>query len=60
MRSLLNRTAVKEYVLATAAKQRGAAGFTRVSKAFLDKLEARLVNNIKAELHQQPTKGTTI
>lgn len=58
MSSLLNKTETKRYVLAVA--QERAHEFSRVSQDFLDRIEARLRNNIRAEINSLPSKGKTI
>lgn len=57
--SILNRAKTKRVILARARAQRGHE-FTRVSKEFLDRLEVYLINRIDQELHQHPSKGTTL
>lgn len=58
--SLLNKTNVRAFALAEAKRQRPAAGFTRVSKEFLDRVESTLRAHIAAKIHGQPSNGKTI
>lgn len=59
MKSLINKKACKEYALAQSQKIRNGR-FTRVSKEFLDDLEALLRSSIAARVHRAPTKGKTL
>ena len=59
MSSLINRAAVKRLALAHVAANR-AHPYTRVSKEFLDRIEARLRGIIHTEAVNQPSKGTTL
>ncbi len=56
MTSLLNRKAVRNEALRASS----ARGFTRVSKSFLDKLEAHVVELVAAEVHRHPSIGKTL
>jgi hypothetical protein len=60
MSSLLNRAAVKQFALDHAARTRQAVNFTRVSKDFLEAIEAKLRVAITERIHQHPSKGTTL
>ncbi len=53
-------TNVKKFALATATAIRPAAGFERVSKEFLDKVEAHTRAFIVEQVRQHPSKGVTI
>lgn len=58
--SLLNRAAIRKYILDTAQTQRPAAGFTRVAAETYDTLEARLRQFIRSELQRHPSNGRTV
>lgn len=58
MASLLNRAKVRQLTL-EAAKSR-AQPFTRVSKEFLDRIEANLINMVYREVQALPSAGRTI
>lgn len=59
MRSLLNRAACKEYALEQSRNLRNGR-FTRVSKEFLDDVEAHLRAAIAARVHKAPSLGVTL
>lgn len=56
--SLLNKAQVKKYAL-ECAKSR-AHTFTRVSKSFIDQVEADLMNSVRVKINALPSKGKTI
>jgi len=56
MTSLLNRKAVRNEAL----RASHARGFTRVSKSFLDKIEAHVAELVAAEVHRHPSIGKTL
>jgi hypothetical protein len=58
--SLINQTNVRAFALAVARSDRTAAGFTRVSKEFLDRIEFSVRAKIKHEVWSQPSNGKTI
>ncbi len=58
MTSLLNRKAVRSEALR--APRARAHGFTRVSKSFLDKIEAHVAELVAAEVHRHPSIGKTL
>lgn len=60
MSKLTSPSAVRRYALATADRIRPAAGFTRVSQDFLDRLESATRVWILDEIHRQPSNGKTI
>jgi len=57
--SLINRAKVKRIALEIAAVERSHK-FTRVSKDFLDNVEAELKNVIRSKIKALPSKGKTI
>lgn len=59
MSSLLNRSAVKKRALDIAESKRNGR-FNRVSKEFLDRIEARLAAMILAEVERHPSVGKTL
>lgn len=58
--SLLNRSNVKKLALATALAERPAAGFTRIGKDFIVRVEANTRNFIEQEVKRHPSVGVTI
>ena len=52
--SLLNRTAVKKFILVRFEEMRAGRPMSRVSKEFLDRLEADLRNSIEFEINWFP------
>lgn len=59
MKSLLNKSAAREYMLAQSKNLR-AGKFTRVSKSFMDAAEASLKNRICEMVKQHPSIGKTL
>jgi len=57
--SLLNRKAVREFLLKLAEEERHQP-FTRVSEGALTKIEAHLREHCRAFVRAQPSKGKTI
>lgn len=58
--SLLNKTKAKQLALHVAQTTRPAANFTRVSKGFLEDLEASVHTLIRQKVHANPSVGTTL
>jgi len=56
---LLNRSAVKKLSLHVSETER-AGKFTRVSKEFMERINARLNNVIREEIHRHPSVGKTL
>ena len=59
MANLINRSAVKKFVLEHAKITRSGWECKRVSKEYLDNLEARVRLLIEKDVHQHPTLGKT-
>lgn len=59
MRTLLNKSAVREYALAQSRNLRDGR-FTRVSSEFLDELEGHVRAAIAARVHRAPSVGKTL
>lgn len=57
--SLINRSAVKKYILAQCAEQRPSLGFTRVSEAALLLLEAKIQDMLRRAVWTHHSKGCT-
>lgn len=57
--SLLCRSKVKAFALEISRTKR-AGKFTRVSKDFLDRMEARFKADIHSEIHRHPSVGKTL
>ncbi|KKN99001.1 hypothetical protein LCGC14_0142460 [marine sediment metagenome] len=57
--SLLNRAAVKKFILVRFEEMRAGRPMSRVSKEFLDTLEADLRNTIEFEIMRHPSIGKT-
>ena len=57
--SLLNKSKVRAYALQLSEENRGGK-FTRVSSDFIDRIEAKLRNIIRQEIHAHPSVGTTL
>ena len=57
--SLLNRSAVKQFILAKLETLRPGLGLTRVSAEAIDKLDAKLRVLIIGEINRHPTVGKT-
>lgn len=56
---LINKKHVKLYALAMSEAQRNGR-FTRVGKAFLERVEAKLKATIQHEVYSHPSKGKTL
>lgn len=56
--SLINQAKCRAYTLERARATH--RPFTRVSKAFLEALEARLKESIQIRVHSAPSKGKTL
>ena len=59
MKNIISRTNVKKLALKLSAEHR-AGKFTRVSKAFLDRIEAITFNAIVCEVRRHPSVGKTL
>lgn len=59
MSSLLNKAALKKFILAKIEAMRPGLGLTRVSKEALEALEARLKNMIENDISTHPSVGKT-
>ncbi len=57
--SVINRAAMKKYILATAEAIRPGWDCKQVSAAALDKIEAFVRIKVRASVRMQPTKGKT-
>jgi len=57
--SLINRSAVKKYILNKFAEDRPHLGFTRVSEAALLLLEAKIQNMLDRAVHTHSSSGKT-
>lgn len=57
--SLLNKSKVREFALQLSAENRGGK-FTRVSSEFVDRVESKLRNLIRQEIHSLPSVGVTL
>jgi len=57
--SVINRAAVKKYILATAAKTRPGWDCKRVSAKALDEIESFLRAKVQESVHRQPSVGKT-
>lgn len=60
MSSLLNKAKVRALALSVAAKERPAAGFTRVGSDFLEAIESTVRIAITNRIKQHPSKGITL
>ena len=58
--SLINRAALKRFLLAYAKSTRPGHVFTRVSEEALQNLESQLINASKEIVRSHPSKGMTI
>ena len=59
MAKVINRRAVKEYILQTCEAKRQGWECTRVSKQALDEIEAFLMMKIQESVHRHPSIGKT-
>lgn len=57
--SLINRQAVRRHALELSRSQR-LGKFTRVSREFLDSVEAAVRSHIAAQVRSHPSKGRTL
>lgn len=57
--SLLNRSAVKTYILLNVKAKRAGWDCQRVSKEYLDNLEARVRAMVNTDIHQHRSVGKT-
>lgn len=57
--SVINRVAMKKYILATADEIRPGWDCKRVSKTALDEIESFIKIKVRESVHRQPTKGKT-
>ncbi len=60
MAGIISPTKVKQYALEIAAEHRAAANFTRVSKEFVDAVEANARAFILDRVKRHPTRGVTL
>jgi hypothetical protein len=56
----INAKAVRELALHLASAHRPAQGFNRVSKEFLERIDAKVRNLVLTEVKSHPSKGTTL
>jgi hypothetical protein len=56
----INAKAVRELALHLASTHRNAAGFNRVSKEFLDRIDAKVRSLVLYEVQSHPSKGKTL
>jgi hypothetical protein len=56
----INAKAVRELALHLAAAHRPAQGFTRVSKEFLERIDAKVRNLVLTEVNSHPSVGRTL
>jgi len=59
MSSLLNKSKMKEFLLQISQDTRGGK-FTRVSPEILNRIEAKLRNIARQEVHSHPSVGCTL
>ena len=59
MSSLLNRKAIRKYILARCETHRPGWECERISKQALDEMEGFLKTRIQESIHRHPTKGKT-
>ena len=59
MASILNRSAAKKFILIRFKELRAGPPMTRVSRQYLDKLEAWLKNKILNDINSHPSIGKT-
>ncbi len=57
--SILNRKAIRNYIIKTCEAKRRGWQCTRVSKQAIDEIEAYLKNKIRESLHRHPSVGKT-
>jgi hypothetical protein len=56
----INAKAVRELALHLASAHRPTQGFTRVSKEFLERIDAKVRNLVLNEVKTHPSKGSTL
>jgi hypothetical protein len=56
----INAKSCRELTLHLAANHRAAQGFNRVSKEFLERIDAKVRNLILSEVTAHPSKGKTL
>lgn len=59
MSKVTSQKFVRQYALDIAQKS-GRVQFSRVSKEFLDRIEAKTINLIRDEVHRHPSIGITL
>jgi hypothetical protein len=59
MSSLLNKAKVREFALQLSAENRGGK-FTRVSSEFIERIESKVRNLVRQEIHSHPSVGCTL
>lgn len=59
MNSILNQTSTKKFILIRFKELRAGPPMTRVSKEYLDNLEAWVKNKIITDIHSHPSMGVT-
>lgn len=59
MSNLLNRSSIKKFVLIRFKELRAGPPMTRVSREYLDNLEAWVKNKIITDIHSHPSMGVT-
>ena len=57
--TIINRAALKRFILSYVEKDRPGWECTRVSGQALDQIEAFLRNKVRDSLHRQPSSGKT-
>lgn len=60
MNRITRRTVIKRMALSVAAKERPHVGFTRVSKSFIEMVEAAARAAIISRVRQHPSRGKTL
>jgi hypothetical protein len=56
----INAKSIRELALHLASAHRPAQGFSRVSKEFLERIDAKVRNLVLNEVQSHPSKGTTL
>ena len=56
----INAKSIRELALYLAAAHRPAQGFNRVSKQFLERIDAKVRNLVLTEVKSHPSIGTTL
>lgn len=57
--TLLNRSRTRKFALAY-AKDNRYAKYTRISETWYDRIEAKLKETIRHDIHRQPSMGVTL